>query len=586
MNQNRARVLLASVVSGLSMGLYAAFWSGWPLMFGFVALGSGASIALSFLFEKEKAGRLLLFTGGYVFFTILFVIVFTSFQSFNDSFIGGWYFFRKFSGRKIMGSTVELWPSALQTVDETRSVDLKRLVILLGNPITAAIALVGGVVWSGIKFMRERRMNQIYQWLTFLLMGLPLIVMSMNTERMTLFLVLPFSVFVVLGLDRIYAFVSGHVGKFFTAKVAISLSRVVGAILLMVLVLPMTFVCAHVVAARTKPIMNDVWYEVLTKIKEVSPPDAVVHSWWPPGHFITAIAARGVSIDGAGQHVHESYWIARALLSDDERISAGLLRMVNSSGSDAASYLAELNLPMEERVRIILESVAGSREAADFKLQDKLNPEQRAHFLDLTHGAGKRATFVLIYNDLNEQNLAVSLIANWDFSKAAQLRSQQTRRPFAAPSLFRDQSRYFKDVLSVTGDIWKYTPEAHFKDRQGDALQFDNGLRISLNTMEAFVSRSNGAVQGAPRSLFYMEGDQLIEKNFSNASVDISALLINRAGKYSSVLADRRLLSSLLFRIFYLQGQGLKVFKPFALKEDPTLETTVYAFQIDWNAME
>ena len=90
-----------------------------------------------------------------------------------------------------------------------------------------------------------------------------------------------------------------------------------------------------VAAARAYlPQMNDAWWDTLTHIRDASPPDAIVNTWWDYGHWTKYLAERRVSADGASLGTHVPHWLARALLATNERETLGLLRMLDC-GSDA-----------------------------------------------------------------------------------------------------------------------------------------------------------------------------------------------------------------------------------------------------------
>ncbi len=56
---------------------------------------------------------------------------------------------------------------------------------------------------------------------------------------------------------------------------------------------------SYSIAKSTTPSMDDAWYGALTWLKENTPEDALVATWWDPGHWITAIAERRAFADGA-----------------------------------------------------------------------------------------------------------------------------------------------------------------------------------------------------------------------------------------------------------------------------------------------
>jgi hypothetical protein len=82
------------------------------------------------------------------------------------------------------------------------------------------------------------------------------------------------------------------------------------------------------------PRMQDAWWDGLTRLRGEAPEDAVVVAWWDYGYFVEYVAERRSVADGSTLLTHAPHWIARALLAQDERESAGLLRML-ACGSDA-----------------------------------------------------------------------------------------------------------------------------------------------------------------------------------------------------------------------------------------------------------
>src|SRR3989442_16013678 len=80
--------------------------------------------------------------------------------------------------------------------------------------------------------------------------------------------------------------------------------------------------------------MNDAWWTTLESIRDDTPPDAIVNTWWDYGYWVKYVADRRVSADGGSLRTHIPHWVGRALLAADEGESVGLLRMLDC-GSDA-----------------------------------------------------------------------------------------------------------------------------------------------------------------------------------------------------------------------------------------------------------
>jgi hypothetical protein len=176
------------------------------------------------------------------------------------------------------------------------------------------------------------------------------------------------------------------------------------------------------------------------------------------------------------------------------------------------------------------------------------------------------------------------MLATWDFRKARQIREnaaqeqkrQRGRAFFKRPSF----AAYLQDVFTISNGLLKYTPEADLVKRDGNVLLFANGLTVDLENMNSFISLPDKGISGQPMSFFYMKDDELVEKQSPGEKVDASALLIEKSGGFQSVMADPRLIRSMLFRLYYLKGKGLKFFKPFIEKYDTPTKTTLLVYEL------
>ena len=54
----------------------------------------------------------------------------------------------------------------------------------------------------------------------------------------------------------------------------------------------------YVTAASYVPMMNDAWWDALTAVRETTPPDTIVATWWPFGYWAEYVAERRTMVDG------------------------------------------------------------------------------------------------------------------------------------------------------------------------------------------------------------------------------------------------------------------------------------------------
>jgi hypothetical protein len=145
--------------------------------------------------------------------------------------------------------------------------------------------------------------------------------------RFTILLVVPFALAFGVALGRLTSWIEQMAGPWRPA------ARVAGwLVVAAVLVTPLRNGLA--VADTYLPRMQDAWWDGLTRLRGEAPEDAVVVAWWDWGYFVEYVAERRSVADGSTLLTHAPHWIARALLAQSERESAGLLRML-ACGSDA-----------------------------------------------------------------------------------------------------------------------------------------------------------------------------------------------------------------------------------------------------------
>jgi asparagine N-glycosylation enzyme membrane subunit Stt3 len=146
--------------------------------------------------------------------------------------------------------------------------------------------------------------------------------------RFTILLVVPFALAFGVALGRLTSWIEQAVAGPWRPA-----ARVAGwFVVLAVLVTPLRNGLAT--ADGYLPRMQDAWWDGLTRLRGEAPEDAVVVAWWDWGYFVEYVAERRSVADGSTLLTHAPHWIARALLAQDERESAGLLRIL-ACGSDA-----------------------------------------------------------------------------------------------------------------------------------------------------------------------------------------------------------------------------------------------------------
>ncbi len=191
------------------------------------------------------------------------------------------------------------------------------MVAALSLPLVAAVVLYAADAREGAR--RRASVSIVVWFLASLYLGLGAI-------RFLLLLVLPFAVAVAVAADRLLGLAASFDRRSDGRRCGV-LAIATGLVLCAVMFAPLR---SGVVRAQAyRPEMNRAWDEVLSQVRDGSAADSIVTTWWPAGYFASYFSRRRVSADGGVLHSGAPYWLARAMMSEDERQTVGFLRMLH-----------------------------------------------------------------------------------------------------------------------------------------------------------------------------------------------------------------------------------------------------------------
>ena len=121
----------------------------------------------------------------------------------------------------------------------------------------------------------------------------------------------------------------------------------------------------------SRPSVGRSLHEVLTTIKEDSPEDAILASWWDLGYFYEEKAGRRTVFDGGSQNGMRVYWMGKALSTEDERLSRNILCMLAGEGDAATDEMISVFGEDKETLSFMTELLSGTKEEAVTGLTSK-----------------------------------------------------------------------------------------------------------------------------------------------------------------------------------------------------------------------
>jgi len=570
---SRGKMFLYAVAISLTLSLYALFWHGWVFLASVLGI-SGIGIILHHHFLLKRSSETPTLIGFFL------ALVLGSFVGVGIIFGPGDFFVLFQEGltalKDFMGSALASWPDLYIAVGELRSVGPDFIIEMTGGIIPFCITLIGIVAQMYRLFKTPEKFSPGF--IPAFVLFVFAFKMSLGAQRFTLLCLISSCIFFVAGLHDIVSALTTVLQKSIQRPKPLVIAGHLARTMLLALVVFSALAGAqHETPGLLNQIYNDTWDEALTQINKETPPDSIINTWWPPGHFIKATAKRRVTFDGATINKPQAYWLANVFLSQDERTALGLLRMLNNCANDAVDYLTSQGLSLANAVSLLKAIMPLSKSDAEKQLQGFLSPNIAAKLLAMTHQRPP-PSYIMLYNELMEGALQLSFVGNWDFRKVEALQKQNE----ALNTLPRKGSKEYVPFLwQIAGGYPRISDVLGPTFREDSKILFDNGIQVDLETKDVFINSPTFG-RGKPSSMFFLAEGQVVEKKFPDANLKFDLLLVPDENSFQALLMDDAIARSLVMRLYYFKGAGLKYFQPFSEVSDLTRRTKILVFKIDW----
>ncbi|MBW2977997.1 hypothetical protein KY331_04085 [Candidatus Woesearchaeota archaeon] len=608
------------LLTGFLIWLYSTAWKGYWYLAGFIVATMGIyfvyMIVINFHILKKEGIKeflkleaikdILIIAGSVLAVFIIFALIFnvTLITNIVNQPI-------KFIQIKAVAKTT-IWPKVETTVAELNPASLSTTIKQIGGKFLFLIAIIG-IILTFITKEKEEKSHIKYGILLIIWFGAT-IYASTKGLRFILLLVPAFAIAFGVACGIIYRYITRWIEKEIHVDKKIS-SVVVAILLALLLIGPIK--AGYATAIREVPSMNDAWWDSLTKIKEESAPDAIVNSWWDFGHWFITLADRSVTFDGAGQDEHMAHWIGKSILTNDEKMAVGILRMVDCGNNNAFYALNGIERAPGRKivneidetgvlndtpksVEILNKIILMSKEDAKKELL-KYVPEERAELvLKYTH-CDPPENYYITSEDMIGKSGVWAHFGSWDFNKALIFNTLKKRdyRNNRDKSIEFLKTRFdyteeqadqmYYDVQAITTDKEANNWIAPWPSYAGgisdcgvedDMVICGNGVLVNLSNYYTLIRVNQGAV--LPTSLVYLEGNELVEKKFEGKTVPYSAALIQKGNNsYKSVVMAPELARSTFTRLFFFEGVGSKYFELFS-HERGVAGTNIYIWKVKW----
>ena len=589
-------------LASLSIGLYSLAWHGWWHIFYVILAGTflyALNTLEAYIKYKDKIAlvevkRIVVLSGIFIAASFLFVVIITYpdrlFQLVQSPLrvISSIYAKKSF--------VVSLWPNTFLTVAEVKSTDLRHIIYFAGDPLIFFLGMAGLFLLIKPRAKDDQSIQHI--GFVFVIWAVGMVFASLRAVRFAFLLAVPqaicCAVTVKFILDLFYEkleLVSRKKRLIFKAA----------AIFLLLFFGSSIFLTRFYRARDMTPAMNDDYAKVLKRIKDESHPDTLINSWWDYGSWYAAVGRRRVIFDGATQNTPVAFWMARMLLTNDEAEAIGILRMLNNGYKGPLEELETAGLKDIDVIQLLKKIIILDRKDAEILLKEKLSQDVTSKILDYTYKPQPPAYFI-VDDHMIDIIQALAILGNWSSEKAFLWQIAHTENnSLRALDIIQKKLGYTKEetvklyneALPLTNKILrKWASEIVLFHssiskgiKEGKTLLFDNNVAVDLDKFNARIKTRGENSWKRPHSLIYPEGDGFKEIIYEDADVPLTVLLVPDGDSYKSIILDYDLAKSMLVRLFFLKGHGLKHFR-FLYSEKEEGFGNINVWEIDWQGKQ
>ena len=394
------------------------------------------------------------------------------------------------------------------------------------------------------------------KWIVAIIFVLGFLAAIPLTQINTIYGIVLFLAIVAIGLVAVYAL------KPDVASKKVPLKKYVIIIALVIALISPTICSAYMTAENVVPGTSDPMWNAMQWVNENTAEDTVLTSWWDFGYLFEIAADRQVTFDGGSQSGDRAFWLGQAMTTSNLELSAGIFRMLDTSGTEPQNMLIEYTGDAGKATDILIDILPMTASDAQKALTSKynLNAAQAKNVTDLTHPDKVRPVIFVASSDMLQKAGWWSYFGAWNFDN-------QTSENY---NYYIPQSGSVQVQPGSTGKI---------------ALLDDQGM-----TINAVITRGTGnnTTSGYTEAVYTENGEQIyindtipynplnisniiviedgyIMKNESVGDVkdaNFTLFLMGNGNDYTPILISNELSNSMFTQLYLLGGAGQNIFEP------------------------
>lgn len=282
---------------------------------------------------------------------------------------------------------------------------------------------------------------------------------------------------------------------------------------------------------KSSPAVTDTKCEAMTAVRDTTSENTALASWWDDGYYMEYQSERRTLTDGGTDNGAASWLMARALTTDDPGLMAGILRMMNESGTDALEFLTDSGMDQAEAAELLLRILPLKKTGAAAILSESGISQD---LLLLTHPADPDPLLLILNSDMLRIYRSLGYFGFWDPAAGAQAENVYML-PSSGSAVLQNGVAEFSMTDSSYSVILRQDSE---EQGQFTAEYLDHGERCI-----------------PCRLVLWENGKKIQDTIFTD--VPYAVVIVKEKNRYCAVLCSENMCDSMLIRLLVCEDKSI-----------------------------
>ena len=345
-----------------------------------------------------------------------------------------------------------------------------------------------------------------------------------------------------------------------SASTKVPVKKYVAVVAIALALITPTVCGAYQTANQVVPGTSDPMWDSMLWINEHTSNNTVIASWWDFGYLFEIAADRQVIFDGGSQTGNSrAFWLGQAMTTDNMDLSAGIFRMLGTTGENATNTLTEYTGSAGKATDILIDILPKTADDAKNTLINTygLTTEQANTIIPLTHPDNPRPVIFVASSDMLQKAGWWAYFGAWNFADQNSTNynyyvpsSQVTVEPGSTGRLALINESGLEYDAVITRGTGNNTTTGHT-----EAVYAQNGSILKVNGSEynpLNVSR-----------IMVIEDNQLVKNESISgapANSNYTLFLMGENNTYTPIIMHNKLADSMFTKLYLLGGMGQNVY--------------------------